>query len=246
MTTPKTIAVTGGSGYIASHIILSSSKTLSTQSQPQSALSPKANSFYPSKRNPCYYMVILQTIPGKPITEADWNTKSSLTRNPYYYSKVLAEKAAWEFVETNPAASNSESVAFIKNVATGEFPVRMNLLWPLVDVRDVARAHIAAFENVASEGRYIVHAETWRMTKVCDVVKTEYPDLNVPMSLASNWFVYLLSYTMGTGAGSYVRTNLGDVGYDFKTEKIKTLGVEFMDVEMSVKDTVRILSNSSY
>jgi dihydroflavonol-4-reductase len=31
--------------------------------------------------------------------EKDWNTKSSLTRNPYYYSKKVAEEAAWNFVE---------------------------------------------------------------------------------------------------------------------------------------------------
>ncbi|MEZ4251174.1 MAG: NAD-dependent epimerase/dehydratase family protein [Polyangiales bacterium] len=33
------------------------------------------------------------------LTEADWNEKSSLTRNPYYYSKTLAERAAWDFVK---------------------------------------------------------------------------------------------------------------------------------------------------
>ncbi|MEZ4246875.1 MAG: hypothetical protein R3B99_01335 [Polyangiales bacterium] len=27
------------------------------------------------------------------------NEKSSLTRNPYYYSKTLAERAAWDFVK---------------------------------------------------------------------------------------------------------------------------------------------------
>ena len=32
-------------------------------------------------------------------TEADWNQKSSLTRNPYDYSKTVAERAAWVFVE---------------------------------------------------------------------------------------------------------------------------------------------------
>lgn len=32
-------------------------------------------------------------------TEADWNTTSGLNRNPYYYSKTLAERAAWDFVE---------------------------------------------------------------------------------------------------------------------------------------------------
>ena len=35
---------------------------------------------------------------ARTLTEADWNAKSSLSRNPYYYSKTLAERAAWEFV----------------------------------------------------------------------------------------------------------------------------------------------------
>jgi nucleoside-diphosphate-sugar epimerase len=38
--------------------------------------------------------------------ESDWNEKSSLTRNPYYYSKTLAEKAAWDFMDKeNPVFS---------------------------------------------------------------------------------------------------------------------------------------------
>ena len=39
---------------------------------------------------------------GKIYNEDDWNTTSNLNRNPYYYSKVLAEKAAWKFVEELP------------------------------------------------------------------------------------------------------------------------------------------------
>ena len=33
------------------------------------------------------------------LTEADWNEKSTLRRNPYYLSKTLAERAAWSFIE---------------------------------------------------------------------------------------------------------------------------------------------------
>jgi len=32
------------------------------------------------------------------LTEADWNEKSTLERNPYYLSKAAAERAAWGFV----------------------------------------------------------------------------------------------------------------------------------------------------
>ena len=35
----------------------------------------------------------------KPITEEDWNTNASPTNNPYAYSKVRAERAAWQFME---------------------------------------------------------------------------------------------------------------------------------------------------
>ena len=35
----------------------------------------------------------------KVFTEDDWNEKSSLERNPYYYSKTEAEQAAWDFVK---------------------------------------------------------------------------------------------------------------------------------------------------
>ncbi|MGZ3477693.1 MAG: NAD-dependent epimerase/dehydratase family protein, partial [Polyangiales bacterium] len=91
------------------------------------------------------------------LTEADWNVKSSLERNPYYYSKTLAEKAGWEFVEKekpgfdlvtiNPflvigpslgSSINTSNQLFVDLLA-GTYPGVMNLTWGFVDVRDVAR-----------------------------------------------------------------------------------------------------------
>ena len=43
------------------------------------------------------------------LTERDWNEKSSLDRNPYYYSKTLAERAAWDFVQAQLAKLTKES-----------------------------------------------------------------------------------------------------------------------------------------
>jgi dihydroflavonol-4-reductase len=48
--------------------------------------------------------------PVKKYTEEDWNKESSLTRNPYYYSKTLAEEAAWKFVNERPEAKNLKLV----------------------------------------------------------------------------------------------------------------------------------------
>ncbi len=48
------------------------------------------------------------------LLENDWNTSSSLSRNPYYYSKKLAEKAAWDFVKDH----NSAFQLVVINVST--------------------------------------------------------------------------------------------------------------------------------
>jgi dihydroflavonol-4-reductase len=37
--------------------------------------------------------------PKVTYTELDWNKDSSLTRNPYYYSKRMAEETAWNFMK---------------------------------------------------------------------------------------------------------------------------------------------------
>lgn len=93
--------------------------------------------------------------PGVKYTEKDWNTKSTLTRNAYYFSKTLAEKAAWEFVENrskdafklvviNPfvvigpshTATVNQSVKIVLDVFTGDMP-RVEMTWGFVDVRYV-------------------------------------------------------------------------------------------------------------
>jgi nucleoside-diphosphate-sugar epimerase len=55
-------------------------------------------------------MAAITDSPVKKYTEADWNEKSSLTRNPYYYSKTLAEKAAWDFVKDRDDAKDLKLV----------------------------------------------------------------------------------------------------------------------------------------
>eukprot|EP01115_Flamella_aegyptia_P014593 TRINITY_DN837_c0_g1_i1.p1 TRINITY_DN837_c0_g1~~TRINITY_DN837_c0_g1_i1.p1 ORF type:complete len:63 (-),score=11.93 TRINITY_DN837_c0_g1_i1:133-321(-) len=40
---------------------------------------------------------------GHMYTEDDWNEESDLKRNPYYYSKTMAEKSAWNFIEKKKA-----------------------------------------------------------------------------------------------------------------------------------------------
>ncbi len=98
----------------------------------------------------------------KILTEEDW---SILTECPAYEkSKTMAEKAAWEYLDTLPEHEKFElatinpslilgpplvpgdftSGEVIKKIMSGKFPGVPVIQFPFVDVRDVAIAHYKA------------------------------------------------------------------------------------------------------
>jgi dihydroflavonol-4-reductase len=119
-----------------------------------------------------------EPISGHVYTENDWNTLSSLSRNPYYYSKTVAERYAWKYVEDLPKDQKldlvvmnpyfiigpshsktqgiNDSVKSIYQSMNGELPGIMDLCWGFVDVRDVAKAHILGMERQNASGRYLL------------------------------------------------------------------------------------------
>ncbi|HTN64014.1 MAG TPA: hypothetical protein VL147_21075 [Devosia sp.] len=88
----------------------------------------------------------------------------------YGKSKTLAERAAWDFIATEGGALElttmlpvavmgsvmgkdvSGSNHLIQNMLNGGMPAFPNLFIPIVDVRDVAAAHILAMTNPVAAG----------------------------------------------------------------------------------------------
>jgi dihydroflavonol-4-reductase len=199
-----------------------------------------------------------EPIEGKVFTEDDWNERSSLDRNPYYFSKTAAERSAWRFVDTtapgfdlialNPfmilgpslGPDLNTSNAIFRDILTGVYPGILDLVWGFVDVRDVATAHVLAMETDRARGRYLCAGETLSMGDVVVLLdRAGYGDrytlprrnLAGPIGTA---VVKLLSYTRPRGTGSYLRTHLGKtMRYD--NRKIRNeLGVEFRPARESV------------
>ncbi|KAK6454391.1 cinnamyl-alcohol dehydrogenase [Scheffersomyces xylosifermentans] len=104
----------------------------------------------------------------EPFTEKDWTQVDGEGVSTYIKSKTLAEKAAWDFVNENkphfhltviaPAGifgpvlpnstANSSSIDIIKAILFGAFKDGVPIYaFPIVDVRDVAKIHIASIEN---------------------------------------------------------------------------------------------------
>jgi len=195
-------------------------------------------------------------------TEFDWNKESSLTRNPYYYSKVLAEKEAWKFVEEMPANKrfalvtinpfvvlgpehNAQAVnssnSIIKDMLSGKYPGIMDLAWGMVDVRDVAAAHILVMENRDAIGRFLVCNKTLTMKEIIEVLKPQFdatyhlPKVNLSCTVGS-LLVKTASYFEDKGTGQYLRTNLGKF-CKYDTSKIQKLGLQYTPIEKTLIDT---------
>ena len=113
--------------------------------------------------------------PGGVLTEAVWNTTASLEHQPYSYSKTLAEREGWRLAEAqtqwtlvvvNPSLvigpgiyprPTSESFNIVRQLGDGTMKMGAPRAgFGVVDVRDLAQAHLAAAFTPGAEGRHIV------------------------------------------------------------------------------------------
>lgn len=199
------------------------------------------------------------------LSEKDWNEKSTLERNPYYLSKMLAERAGWKFIEERkpafdlvvinpfivigPSLSNSisESNQLLVDLLNGVYPGIMNLTWGFVDVRDVALAHVRALQPGA-QGRYLCAADTVPMREVVEIMtkhgydRYKLPKLGMDCSIG-DYAVKLSSYLQPKGIGSYLRTHVGRVPKYDNSKIQRELGISFRDVRATIIETLEDLGN---
>ncbi|KAL0486426.1 tetraketide alpha-pyrone reductase [Acrasis kona] len=134
------------------------------------------------------------------FTDKDWNEEATIESAPYPFSKVKAERAAWDYVKDNginlttihpgfvlgPVNSDRVDATSVKTVAgllNGEMKDgARDFVAPMSDVRDIAEAHILASEKDESIGkRYIVASEqTYSLLDLSAILKKKYPDAALP------------------------------------------------------------------
>ncbi|XP_027113833.2 phenylacetaldehyde reductase-like [Coffea arabica] len=152
----------------------------------------------------------------------------------YQLSKILAENAAWDFskehgidmIAINPGMvigpflqpSATLSAEVILSLVNGIDPFP-NLVIPWVDVRDVAYSHIVAFEIACANGRYCVAERTAGCCELIKILTELFPTLQLPDKCSNG-------------------SPLIQLKYDVSNEKVKGLGIEFMPLEVSLKDTI--------
>ena len=191
------------------------------------------------------------------FTEADWNTSSSLKHQPYSYSKTLAEQEAWKIANTqnrwdlvtinpslvigpgiNPFAT-SESFSLIKQFGDGTMKMGVvNYGIGLVDVRDVAHAHMTAGFLPSAYGRYIISGYNSSFPEIAQILLshfgTAYP---FPTKTLPKAFVWLIAPTFDKNVTRKVVSR--NVGFPFKADNrkgIQELGMSYRALESSLVD----------
>ena len=193
---------------------------------------------------------------GQVLTEAYFNTTSTVENNPYHFAKTVAEQAArdaekgqsrWRMVAVNPGlvlgpsltpASESGSLFLLEELFKGYFCYGApDFSFTTADVRDVADAHIAAAEKPDAHGRYIVAAE--RMTsfhEMARIIRGRYPrDLRLPRTRLPHWPVRILGPAFGL-TQDYIRGHLGIRFRVDNSRSVRELGISYRPVEETLLD----------
>lgn len=193
-----------------------------------------------------------------PFTEDDWTDPDGPRTTAYYRSKTLAERAAWEFAREqmlelaviNPglilgpllSARGSASLELVRRLLAGDFPGLPNLGFSLVDVRDVAEAHVLAMTMPAAAGeRFIVAGRYLTMREMANVLREAYPQRarKIPGRRLPDWLVRLASRF-----DAELRSVVLDLGLDSRVSHEKAsriLGWQPRDEAQSIRDTAQSL-----
>ena len=196
------------------------------------------------------------------LTEEQFNTTSSLKHQPYAYSKVEAEKKAWEMAKKqsdwelivlNPSfvmgpaltsTSQSESLKFMTDLLSGKQKSgTAELHMGFVDVRDVAKAHIYCVENEAS-GRHILAERVTDMLSFVHIIGTLYGDrYKLPKSYHPKWLLGLIGGLFGLSS-EFVKKNVGIPMKLDASKSIEKLKLNYIPLDQTVKDMVDQIASS--
>jgi len=163
-----------------------------------------------------------------PFSEEDWTDVNGPQATPYYKSKTLAEQAAWAYAREvgldlaviNPglilgpllSAGMGTSVSVIQKLLSGEFPALPRFGMCVVDVRDVADAHLRAMIEPSAVGqRFIVAGRFMWLSEIAAVLRQSFPKYaaKVPQRVVPNWLVRILALFDPT-----TRLVVGELGFE--------------------------------
>ena len=156
------------------------------------------------------FAAVGDTFNGQTVfNESDWSDPNNNKISAYNKSKTLAEKSAWDFMESNPSFKLTvinpvgvigpmlsddigTSNLFVKKILDGSTPGNPGLHIGFVDVRDVARAHVDSIKNEKSDNKRIILSkdEIW-VSELSEILRNL--GYNAPKRNIPKWLISVLS-----------------------------------------------------
>ncbi len=150
---------------------------------------------------------------GSAFTESDWTDVDAPNLLPYAQAKTRAERAAWDFVTTdapdialttiNPALVTGPaldehfgaSLQIVERILGAKDPMLPMFGFNIVDVRDVAEAHIRAMESPETAGERLILSNGWLwFPQIAQAIKAGIPGRKAVTRVAPRFVVKIVSY----------------------------------------------------
>uniref|UniRef100_A0A0R3RR15 Epimerase domain-containing protein n=1 Tax=Elaeophora elaphi TaxID=1147741 RepID=A0A0R3RR15_9BILA len=190
----------------------------------------------------------------KVFTENDWTNLNWKHLHAYHKSKILAEQAAWDFMEKNldvsfsltvlnpslivgPSLQNGKrsSATIISRFLDGSMPAYPAMKLGLVDVRDVAQAHILAMKKTQTNGqRIIISAETLSFRQIADILRQEFGKQGYSVPRFRAFYIALWLFSFVDKAASQALSLYGHVDKLDNSKSSQLLGISYRDVRKSL------------
>lgn len=209
----------------------------------------------------------LQETPDGVFTEEIWNTSSSLDHQPYSYSKTVAEREAWaihdqqdrwDLVVINPSFvigpginpyGTSESFKLIKQLGDGTLKTGMPRIgFGIIDVRDLAEAHVRGAFTLGAKGRYIISGHDSDFFELAGNLVERYgDDYPIPRKTLPKWLVWLVGPIMDKSMTRKMIARNVDLPWRADNSKgVRELGMSYRPVKESINDFFQQMIGSGY
>ncbi|KAJ3669248.1 hypothetical protein LUZ60_011198 [Juncus effusus] len=185
-----------------------------------------------------------KTINPETVVDESWFSSPEFCEQSnlwYHLSKTLAEQAAWKFskengidmIVINPGfimgpllqptlnASSNIFLNFINGSSTFQ-----NALARGINVKDVAMAHILAYEIPSANGRYCLVESVVHYSDLIAIIHKLYPSIPLPQKCEDEKPFKPI--------------------YHISNEKARNLGLKFIPLEMSIKEAVESLKEKGF
>ncbi len=194
---------------------------------------------------------------GQTLTTDTWAEDETIEENPYGLAKYSAERLVRDWhsskegsirmVTINPCVvlgpplskrHLSGSPSFLMMLLRREIPFVIPMHISIVDVRDVAEAHVRALTRGEDAGRYLVVSGQMWWKEIARAIRAENPSLKIPTRQIPYSLSLIVSILHPRVSLSWARMHLGKRLFWDASPAQRDLGMEWKDPRDSVLDTI--------